>query len=138
MAYVGGTFVLSPDGDFNRVIHVVPRDLGDLLWHRGGKEQHATFIRYVRQYLVDILRKPMLSISSASSRTTVRTFSRETVPRFIKSMSLPGVATMICTPRVSDLIWLSILIHRTPAKFLSLPRKPRSLRSPAIWEHNSG
>ena len=41
---------------------------------------------------------PMLSISSASSSTTLFTFSRFTTPRSIRSMSRPGVATMICTP----------------------------------------
>ena len=39
--------------------------------------------------------KPMSSIRSASSSTTVCTLSRRTVRRFIWSISRPGVATTI-------------------------------------------
>ena len=41
------------------------------------------------------LKKPMSSISSASSRTTVLTLSRRMVRRFMWSSIRPGVATTI-------------------------------------------
>ena len=44
---------------------------------------------------VTSLIKPMSSIRSASSSTTVSTFCRRTVRRFMWSMSRPGVATTI-------------------------------------------
>ena len=39
--------------------------------------------------------KPMFSISSASSSTTLHTAPSFATPRFIRSMSRPGVATMM-------------------------------------------
>ena len=39
--------------------------------------------------------KPMLSISSASSKTTILTLLRSTASRFTRSINLPGVATTI-------------------------------------------
>ena len=54
-------------------------------------------------------RKPMLSISSASSRITVCTLSSFTSPRLMRSMRRPGVATTMCTPRRNERIWLSML-----------------------------
>ena len=44
---------------------------------------------------------PMSSIVSASSRTTCVTAPRSIEPRFMWSMSLPGVATMTSTPLLS-------------------------------------
>ena len=49
--------------------------------------------------------KPMSSISSASSRTTVRTCCRSIRVFQIRSMSRPGVATRMCTPWLSLLFW---------------------------------
>ena len=43
--------------------------------------------------------KPMSSIRSASSRTSVRTRSSETSRRSIRSCRRPGVATRMCAPR---------------------------------------
>ena len=52
--------------------------------------------------------KPMLSISSASSMTTFSIVASETVLRSIRSMSRPGVATMMWTPFFRARIWLSM------------------------------
>lgn len=51
---------------------------------------------------------PILSISSASSITTLWMVDKDTVLRSIKSSRRPGVATMICTPRFRLRIWLSM------------------------------
>ena len=52
--------------------------------------------------------KPILSISSASSNTTLDTVLRDTAFRCIKSINRPGVATTMCTPRLIDRICVSI------------------------------
>ena len=44
--------------------------------------------------------KPMFSISSASSNTTYFTVEMLSALRFIKSIKRPGVATIICAPRL--------------------------------------
>ena len=49
--------------------------------------------------------KPMSSISSASSRTTVCRPERSSVPRRRWSSARPGVATTMCAPRLSARIW---------------------------------
>ena len=49
--------------------------------------------------------KPMLSISSASSRTRNRNSERSSVPLFRWSMTRPGVPTTTCTPRRRALSW---------------------------------
>ena len=43
--------------------------------------------------------KPIVSISSASSRTTVLILSRLAAPRSMRSIRRPGVATITSTPR---------------------------------------
>ena len=50
----------------------------------------------------------MLSISSASSNTTVFTELKSTALRCTKSINRPGVATIICVGRLNDAICLSI------------------------------
>ncbi len=52
--------------------------------------------------------KPMSSISSASSRTTVRSSSKLTVRRVRWSIARPGVATTTSTPASSARIWRTI------------------------------
>ena len=49
--------------------------------------------------------KPMSSIRSASSSTTVCTLSSRTVRRFMWSMRRPGVATRMSTPFFSRSTW---------------------------------
>ena len=49
--------------------------------------------------------KPMSSISSASSRITVRIASSFSEPRPMWSMARPGVATTTWTPRSSNCSW---------------------------------
>ena len=52
--------------------------------------------------------KPMSSISSASSSTTIRTPSSRSVPRLMWSIARPGVATTTCTPSRSAPSWRPI------------------------------
>ena len=51
---------------------------------------------------------PMFSISSASSITTLPMVSSLATFRSIRSISRPGVATIMCTPLLSMRIWLSM------------------------------
>ena len=50
-------------------------------------------------------KKPMSSISSASSKTSVLTCDKSTVLRLMWSSSLPGVPTKICGTCFKSLIW---------------------------------
>ena len=52
--------------------------------------------------------KPMLSISSASSSTTLPTPPSLATPRFLRSMRRPGVATMTWAPWRRARTWFSI------------------------------
>ena len=52
--------------------------------------------------------KPMSSISSASSRTTISTSSKRIVPRSRWSTQRPGVATTTSTPRARRWSWVVI------------------------------
>ena len=82
--------------------------------------------------------KPMFSISSASSSTTVCTSSSFTTPRFMRSISRPGVATIICTPFRRARIWLSMLEPPyTGSTSSSGTYFEKSAMSPAIWRQSS-
>ena len=83
-------------------------------------------------------RNPMLSISSASSRTKVFNESNFTSPLLARSISLPGVATKTSTPLRMVLCWS--LTEEPPytarsLKFLDFA--PYFSISPVICIHNS-
>ncbi len=64
---------------------------------------------------------PIFSISSASSSITVRTFPSLAAFLPIRSISLPGVATIIWTPFLSSRIWFSMLEPPYTARIFRLP-----------------
>ncbi len=69
-------------------------------------------------------RKPMSSIWSASSSTTVSTPSRRTTPVFMWSSSRPGVATSTSTPRAMARICGPGLAPPTTSAVLGFCRPP--------------
>ena len=80
----------------------------------------------------------MLSISSASSSTTFLTLSRFAAPRFIRSMSRPGVATIICAPCLRACIWFIMDVPPyTATMFIPLIYLAKLFRSSAICRHSS-
>ena len=82
--------------------------------------------------------KPMFSISSASSSTTLRMFSSFTLPRSMRSMSRPGVATMICAPCRSSLICVTMdAPPYTGMMCIWGMYLANEFRSSAICRHNS-
>ena len=71
----------------------------------------------------------MLSISSASSRIKVSSWSSLIALRLIKSTKRPGVPTTICAPALSPLICFSILEPPNTVRTLSpfdLPKRKSS------------
>ena len=82
--------------------------------------------------------KPMLSISSASSSTTFFTFLSDTLPRSMRSMRRPGVATMICGPWRSSFICVTMLAPPYTG-MMCIPGMyfANELRSSAICRHSS-
>src|SRR5660397_11530 len=52
--------------------------------------------------------KPISAMWSASSSTVIRTWLRSALPRRMRSLRRPGVATSTCTPRSSDMICLDM------------------------------
>ena len=81
---------------------------------------------------------PMFNISSASSRTTFFTLSSFAAPRFIRSMSRPGVATITWAPCLSECIWFCIDVPPYTGTTLSPPiYLPKSFRSSEICRHSS-
>ena len=82
--------------------------------------------------------KPMLSISSASSSTILLTMLRSTLPRSMRSISRPGVATMICAPWRRALIWSRMLVPPyTATMLMAFIYLEKSRRSSAICRHSS-
>ena len=80
----------------------------------------------------------MLSISSASSSTTFCTLSSLAAPRCMRSMSRPGVATIICAPRLSACIWSMMDVPPyTATMLMPLMYFANDLRSSAICRHSS-
>ena len=52
------SFVFVPDYDFFRVLHVLLRNVGNLLRHGGGEEQHIPVFRHFGQNGVDTVGEP--------------------------------------------------------------------------------
>mmetsp|Transcript_8352 Transcript_8352/g.21921 ORF Transcript_8352/g.21921 Transcript_8352/m.21921 type:complete len:200 (-) Transcript_8352:396-995(-) len=81
--------------------------------------------------------KPMSSMRSASSRTRYVTRLRFVFPDSRKSMSLPGVAMQISTPRSRSRIWGPLGTPPYTQVFLMRDVQPNFVHSAWIWTASS-
>jgi hypothetical protein len=87
---------------------VAARELVDARRQGGREEDGLALGRRPGEDLLEVSAKPMSSISSASSSTTVCTARGPSVPRPRWSTGAAGVATTTSTPRSSALSWRPI------------------------------
>lgn len=108
MFNVVGTFILTANSDFFRIAQVIleMRAISGLIVAENNRVLRSCGTSARMALMLSV--NPILSISSASSITTLWMVDKETVLRSIRSNRRPGVATMMCTPRLRLRIWLSI------------------------------